>query len=167
MCVTEPFRGRHEPIDAHCVADKLWVGSYPQVPGTCGYFDVVVLCAVELQTADLPGCHVVKAPLDDAKPTPKELQTAVSAARTVHEFRRRGKRVLVTCAQGVNRSAFVAAMALMLAGDSAHQAISRIREFRKPPIGMTPLSNTHFVAVLHRMGQRPRGLGQHRPISAL
>lgn len=162
-----PFRGRHDPIDAHRIDDKLWIGSYPRVPETCGYFDVVVLCAVEKQSVNLPGCHIVKAPLDDDKPTQRELQTAVSAARTVHEFRRRGKRVLVTCAQGVNRSSFVAAMAMMLAGDSASQAISKIREFRKPPIGMTPLSNTHFVAVLHRMGQRPQGLGQHRPISAL
>jgi hypothetical protein len=158
-------------IDAHRVADKLWIGGYPAdkedrpIQEVCGYFDVVVLCAVELQDLKFP-CHVVKAPLDDAKPTPKEIQTALSAARTINVMRKRGKRVLVTCAAGVNRSAFIAALALMMAGDSAQMAISKIREHRRPPIGLTPLSNVHFVSVLKHLGMRPAP-GQHRPISAM
>lgn len=157
-------------LDADRVASKLWVGSYPeneQGPAVCQHFNAVVLCAEELQ--ELPfSCsrlHIVKVPIDDAKPSPREIQTAVSAAKTVHALRKKGKRVLVTCAQGVNRSSLVAAMALMLDGDSAKVAIHRIRELRKPPIGLTPLFNSHFTDLLLRLDRQSSKTG-HRPISA-
>jgi protein-tyrosine phosphatase len=128
---------------------------------------VVVLCAKELQNLRFPAkVHVIKAPLDDGPPpTATELRMAISAARTVHHFRKKGKRVLVTCAQGVNRSSFVAALALMLDGRPPNMAIHAIRENRKPPIGMTPLSNRHFVAELERLGRRR--YAQNQPASAL
>jgi hypothetical protein len=69
----------------------LWIGSQPR-PRAAGHFDVIVLCAEELQNIPLQGAHVVKAPLDDYKPTAREVQTALSAARTVHILRKRGNR---------------------------------------------------------------------------
>jgi protein-tyrosine phosphatase len=154
-----------ERIEAHRVASRLWVGSYPTQQSVCRYFDTVVLCAYEHQTVPFTGCHIVKAPLDDAVPTQSEVHTAISAARTVHAMRQREKRVLVTCAQGVNRSALVAAMALMLDGWPAPLAVHQIREYRKPPIGMKPLSNQHFTKLLERLDRR-RPNAPHTPISA-
>lgn len=153
-------------IEAHRVASKLWVGSFPVSPTVCDHFDVVVLCAVEHQSVPFKGCHIIKAPLDDARPTAQEVHIAISAAKTIHELRRRGKRVLVTCAQGVNRSALVAAMALMLEGHSAQSAIHTIREHRRPPIGLTPLFNPHFQALLRQLDRRNRRGATHTPISA-
>jgi protein-tyrosine phosphatase len=131
----------------------LWIGSQPR-PRAAGHFDVIVLCAEELQNIPLQGAHVVKAPLDDYKPTAREVQTALSAARTVHILRKRGKRVLVTCAQGVNRSSLVAALALMADGMPAETAVHRIRALRKPPNGMTPLTNPYFVELLNTIEGR-------------
>lgn len=150
---------KHVPIDAHRILPKLWIGSYPRVPETRNHFDAVVLCAQELQELPYSGVHVVKAPMDDATPTARELKTAVSAAQTVHALRKRDKRVLVTCAQGVNRSGFVTALAMMLEGYNPEDALYCIRKYRHPPIGMMPLSNPAFVQVLTRLG---RNAGRER-----
>ena len=152
-------------IDAHQIATGLWIGSHPKAP--VGHlFDTVVLCALERQ-GKLPGVHNVKAPLDDATPSKREIRVAVSAAKTIHELRRRGKKVLVTCAQGVNRSSLVAAMAMMLDGESAQMAIHRIRSRRFPPIGMKPLSNESFVQLLYRLDQQRPNRGHYRAVSTL
>ncbi len=140
-------------IDAHQVADKLWVGSTP-APEVCKHFDAIVLAAAEKQHLVLRGCHIVKAPLDDAEPTQREINTAVSAARTVHVLRKRGKKVLVTCNAGVNRSSLIAALALILAGNAPAQAIRQVRTKRKPPIGMIPLSNPYFERLIYRLGRK-------------
>lgn len=135
-------------LDAHRIASKLWVGSRPG-PEACQVFDAVVLCAVEYQPK-LP-CHtVLRAPIDDDKLSLAEAKTVVGAARRVNELRKKGRRVLVTCNMGVNRSSLVAALALVLSGVSADDAVARLREKRKPPSGMTPLSNKHFVRALQR-----------------
>jgi protein-tyrosine phosphatase len=143
-------------IDAHRIAPKLWVGSYPESPAVCNLFDVVVLCARGLQTLPYTGPRILHAPLNDSKPTDAEIRIASDAAVAVHVLRRRGsfsqrepQRVLVTCAAGLNRSALVAAMALILDGDSAEQAIARVRANRKSPSGYEALNNGDFVRFLH------------------
>ena len=60
----------------------------------------------------------------------------------------------MTCQAGVNRSAFVAALALMFSGLGAGEAVELIREKRKPPIGMTPLCNTTFVELLFKLEKK-------------
>lgn len=145
-------------IDAHRVGPKLWIGSAPcefaaRDHDTLRHFDAVVLCAEEVQELRLP-VQVLHVPLDDARPSPEEVRLAVQGGKTVHELRRRGRRVLVTCAQGVNRSSLVAAIALMHGGMGAREAIGRIRANRRPPIGMTPLSNPHFEQLLHHLDRR-------------
>lgn len=134
-------------MDADMIAKGLYLGS---VPRSCGPFDVVVLAAREYQDIPLP-CLMLRAPLDDAKPTKREVQTALLAARKVHELRQQGNKVLVTCALGKNRSALIAALVLMMGGDTANQAIERILERRKNiPYGGTPLTNKAFVELLKR-----------------
>ena len=135
-------------IDAQRIAPKLWMGSRPS-PAACKVFDAIVLAAQEYQPE--LACETVHAPLDDAKPTRAEIHVALQAAQQVNALRSRGKRVLVTCAMGVNRSGLIVALAMMLNGSSPGNAIGRIRVARKPPSGMIPLSNRHFVEFLQKV----------------
>lgn len=135
-------------IDAHRIAPKLWVGSAPE-EDACRVFDVVVLCAEEYQPA--LSCAVYVGFNDTQTPSTRDVKQAVRAAKVVAAERAKGKRVLVTCAAGVNRSALVAAMALLIEGSSARSAIRALRKHRKPPNGMTPLRNRAFVRLLVQM----------------
>lgn len=88
-------------------------------------------------------------PFDDAPKMPKELLSELrKVAWQLAKQRGRGKRVLVTCQAGVNRSSFVAALSLMVSGVTAQDAIRLIRERRKPRNGMIPLCNATFVQTL-------------------
>lgn len=158
-------------FDAHRVGPKLWVGSCPvlwaddlrieervrpehlrEVSEDLARrgFSLVVLCAEELQEVPL-GIPVLKVPLDDSEITRGEYKKALRAASLVTRRRRKGERVLVTCQMGVNRSALVAAMSLMLDGYSASKAVLAVRNNRKPAIGIRPLSNKSFVSALHKL----------------
>jgi len=138
-------------MDADHIIPRLYLGSSPLV-FSCDAFDVVVLAARELQKPPQGRCRVIQAPLDDTHhPTRGEVLTALQAARKVRLELRRGRRVLVSCAAGINRSALIVAMVLMMNGTSAQEAIQRIRQKRKPPWPwntMKPLSNLAFVQIL-------------------
>lgn len=145
-------------VEAHRVAPKLWIGSALPLELACqrapAGVDLLVLCAREDQyERDLSTLNV---PLDDTEePMPRvETVMAVEAARTINLYRANGKRVLVTCHAGVNRSSFVAALALIESGWTPSGAIDAIREHRKPPNGMMPLSNRRFVEMLRAFGDR-------------
>ena len=110
-------------------------------------FQAVALCALEYQP-ERPAWlgRVIRARLDDAPPSQTEIINAITAARQVAEEMRRGGRVLVTCYAGLNRSAWVAAMALLMLTPKAGPdlIIRRIRERRDADC----LSNPDFVRVL-------------------
>jgi len=142
-------------IDAHEVAPKLYVGSVP-MSSLRWHFDTVVLCAEENQDIDTD-IETIRAPLDDGRVTPQLRRTALWAARKVVKHLKAGKRVLVTCTAGINRSSLVAALALMQLGTPAGLAISTIRQRRRPPGGFTPLSNYHFEAWLRTLGEKVQG----------
>lgn len=136
-----------EGVDADKIAPGLYIGS---VPRSCGSFDAVVLAAWEYQDVSLR-CLVIRAPLEDAAPTKQQVKLALLAARQVHALLRAGNKVLVTCAQGRNRSALIVGLALMMDGMSAKQAIRRIVEKRKgAAFGAKALTNSAFVRVLER-----------------
>ena len=149
-------------IDAHRVGSKLWVGSCPilwgiEAPLTIPEilkargFDLVVLCAEELQELPL-GVPMLKVPLDDHEITIGEYRRALRAASLITKRRKQNERILVTCQMGVNRSSLVAAMSLMLHERlTAKQAIEQIQERRKPAIRMQPLVNKSFVGALHKL----------------
>ena len=149
-------------FDAHRVGPKLWVGSCPifwvdlrntstevDIP-TLQMFDLVVLCAQELQEISL-GRPTMQVPLMDAKITQEDYRRALRAAKQVSRLRQRGKRILLTCQMGINRSSLVAAMSLMLLdGFPAEAAVLQIQRLRKPAfIRMKPLKNASFVQALH------------------
>lgn len=143
-------------MDADEIAPGLWVGATPmplrEAHGR--YFDYVAACAYELQPQPSRTVGVIRVPLDDAVPSRREIVRALDGARVVNKLRSQRQRVLVCCAQGRNRSAWVAAMCLMQDGCSAEAAISELRTKRQPRNGPV-LSNEAFVQVL-------RSLDKHR-----
>jgi len=129
------------------VIPRLAQGSVPTGP-LHRDFHAVVLCAGELQDlpalgVDLGDVEVLKAPLDDAEPTLREIHIAYDAAREVTRRWRLGQCVLVTCHQGRNRSGLVTGLTLMMLGATDKQAIEVVRAARK-----NALTNRHFVQVL-------------------
>jgi len=121
-------------------------------------FDVLVLTATEHQKSSVyyPDVRVIHAPNDDSSERPltqHKLQSAARAAVQVAKAVRVGQKVLVTCAQGMNRSGFVTAMALhLLYGVSGDQAIRWVRAKRRNGYdGYRPLSNGQFNEILRRL----------------
>lgn len=120
----------------------LFQGSYPKLTKELLHqFDVIVYCAMEKQpkAADLklvsPGKHVIGIPLDD---DPYQPITREQAARLLIMARqlaaqvRVGKRVLVTCMMGMNRSGLVSSLTLMMAtGCSGRAAVEAVRTRRR------------------------------------
>lgn len=132
------------------VHGNLWMGSAPK----CGtklreQWDVVVLCAMEYQlpASCFRGVEVVGVPLDDAIPSREEIRLAQRAAAHVAAALRAGRRVLVTCWMGRNRSGLVVALALVRLGASPNVAIEMVRRAR----GEHALSNPAFVELIRNV----------------
>jgi protein-tyrosine phosphatase len=106
-------------------------------------FDTIVLAAMEYQP-ELPGYEVLRATLDDSGPPPTPIERTLirHAAHEVARQLRAGKRVLVTCWQGRNRSGVISGLALVELGVPREEAIRRISEFR------SGLTNLHFRAMV-------------------
>lgn len=142
-------------IDADRISPKLWVGAYPLTRNVTRLFDVIVLCARELQDPPPMGLDqtLMRIRLDDERylVPPEKIGNALDVAREIAHEIAAGRRVLVSCAEGVNRSAFVACVVLMLQGATAHEAISLVRRCRKPHSGKMPLCNTYFQRTLMNM----------------
>jgi hypothetical protein len=125
-------------LDATEIVPGLFLGAAPRAGMVTGdHFDTLWLVTDEYQPGDddFPGIEVRRLKLHD---DPHELDLkmvgqAVTAGRRVAGEVAKGERVLVTCARGLNRSAFVVALALMTLGQgklSAHDAIQLLREVR-------------------------------------
>jgi len=146
------------PATASRVSGNLWVGSAPPIgPGVSRSFDCLVLAAMEYQLDPcfFRGAEVLAAPLnDDGSPiTRGEMATAVTAAGRVIARLKAGRRVLVTCHMGRNRSGLIAALALCMgpARKSSEEAIAAVRAARGP----AALSNGYFTWFLRAYCDRP------------
>jgi hypothetical protein len=145
------------------VCPNLAIGSKPPI-GRPLPFDVLVLTAWEVikfypgyaSPESFPGTRVLYVPLDDATIPLSEATRALDAGRKVATYVRHGKRVLVTCNQGRNRSGLVTAFALMDLGYPSTESVRRIRKAR----GDDALSNDFFVRLLHQLDVQPRGRRQ-------
>lgn len=84
------------------------------------------------------------APFDDGPVDDDTVLTAKLSASQVARAVSKGKRVLVTCMGGLNRSGLVVGLALRSLGYDADAAIRLVREARGP----FALSNEHFVEVI-------------------
>lgn len=140
------------------------MGSFPLPPAGLRLLgiDVLILCAEELQPPDAsyPYVMVLRARLDDTMKLPVKslLEANDVALAAAHLIRRQGSRVLVTCAQGRNRSGLVAGLILCkTTGCSGAEAAKIIQTRRRAPHGPA-LTNTHFVDILSRHPRR-KGAG--------
>jgi hypothetical protein len=77
----------------------------------------------------------------DSHPRDTDMTRVVEAARWAHQRWKGGRRVLIRCQAGLNRSGLLMALVLMLDGHDASDAIRLIRQRR----GELALFNTHFV----------------------
>ena len=134
-------------VDANEVYPRLYMGSRPG-PEAGRRFDVIVLAAEEYQptAAEIGARTVVHAPLDDGPPmTAREKRAALQAAAHVATAVRHGKRVLVTCNMGLNRSGLITALSLMLGAHVPRErAVALVRRARGPDA----LANPHFLVFL-------------------
>ena len=97
--------------------------------------------------------HGTAPPLEDVElyihwliedgPAP-DFATLVSLADMVDDLRQAGKRVLIHCAAGINRSGLLSAAALIRGGEDPDEAIRLVREARTGA-----LNNPNFVDLLH------------------
>jgi len=140
-------------LDFHWIIPGLAQGSYPRPPiSAFGPFDIVVFCAEELQPQlrALPRTkQAVYVPMDDDpyKPVPALIQKKVAAIGTaLAQEIRAGRRVLVTCAMGANRSGLVTGMTLVALGHKGHTAVDLIRAKRILGGGQKALFNPIFAA---------------------
>lgn len=126
------------------------MGSAPAETATLPQFDVVVLCAEEYQPelVEFRG-DVIYAGFDDSHRgiSQREKRIARAAAMQVVRAHRAGRRVLITCWQGRNRSGLVTGLALkMMTRWPTARIVQKIREAR----GDDALSNASFVRYLTR-----------------
>ena len=87
------------------------------------------------------GVEEMRLGIYDSEMDPAFISNVMRLARWTHERWSEGGRVLVRCQAGMNRSGLVTALALMIEGHSAEEAISMIRNAR----GKSCLFNNHFV----------------------
>lgn len=141
-------------VDATRLARGLYIGSAPKPAEVKrAGFDIVVLCAREYQPATslFGNVQVLRLPIDDnalEDLTESEQRNACAVSQHVAQAVVHGKRVLVTCLAGRNRSGLVAATALRLLYPklTAQEIVDHIKQAR----GMFALSNYRFVKLLTR-----------------
>ncbi len=101
------------PLDASNVYTRLWVGGKPPIGEDLPGFDVLVLCAQEIQPANVAfHGRVLRCPIPDGPLDTMQVSRVIGTGRIVAKEIARGQRALVTCAKGLNRSALVASFAL-------------------------------------------------------
>lgn len=132
------------------VIPGLWQGSAPPIhrnPAVTA--DLLVLCAQEYQPSSrfFPRSKVIRARMDDAMPTPREMSEAMTAANEVVRAVLKGKVVLVTCAMGWNRSGLVTGLAMRKLGYSGKDAVRLIKQAR----GDSALSNRYFRKIVEEL----------------
>lgn len=138
------------PAVAFRVSENLWIGSAPPIGWVVSqHFDCLVLSAMEYLPG--PSCwpkvETLTVPLnDDGSPMRREeMKDAVKTAGKVITWLREGKRVLVTCHQGRNRSGLICALALCKGqGMSPKRAVNTVRAARGPEA----LRNPYFLQFL-------------------
>ena len=126
------------PWPASEIIDGVWQSGHPE-PGE--HWDAVI--DLDGSTPPLEGvaCYV-HWPIEDA-PVAPDKAVLVALADLVRDLRRAGKRVLVHCAGGINRSGLLAAATLIRDGMPPQQAVDTVRARRQGS-----LNNQVFVRTL-------------------
>lgn len=147
-------------VEADKIAHCIYQGSVP-LEGSAlraAGFGALVLCAMEHQPSSVrfPGLAVYHAPIDDAELSMREATIACAAARFVCANVLAGRRVLVTCQQGRNRSGLVVALALHLLTGYPGRAVVNVVQRRRQSPGGPALVNPSFVGYLDALPRRVR-----------
>lgn len=152
-----PYQSLRGASFASRIDDKHWQAGYPAQPEKlrAAGFDVIVLAAEELQpdareSRDFAGVEIIYAPMEDDYDNDvsvEQVGTATEAANQALQRLYAGKRVLVTCAAGRNRSGLISALMLMarrgISGEEAAKWVQGARAFA--------LTNPRFVAFLNKL----------------
>jgi protein-tyrosine phosphatase len=142
-------------MDASRISGRLWVGGAPAPGRYADRFDVIVFTADEYQPSDrdFPDVRVRRFPIDDTEaPTDSDLMAAWAGGEAVAHDLKRGRRVLVTCAMGRNRSALIAALGLHMAtGEPGARILALVRARRKDRTGVRALANPTFRGLLRSL----------------
>ena len=146
----------HNDPNPSRITSLIWQGPRP-TQGTALFdagFRGLCLCAEEHQPRPelFPGLDVVvSVPLRDDMPTSEETAAALVASNLVASVVASGRKVLITCNMGYNRSGLVTALTLMRLrpGDSTDEIVAGIRASRP-----TALSNEFFVDYLKSIDRR-------------
>lgn len=129
------------------VVPGLWVGGAPE-PRVPDGIDFVVNLYAPWARYDANGAEVRDVPnVDDDDIDPELAKLFLDIAREVNSRLSLGQTVLVHCQAGLNRSATAVALALMLRGMEASDAIGLLREKRHRLV----LCNPHFEQWLRRV----------------
>ncbi|MFF7215105.1 protein phosphatase [Streptomyces sp. NPDC008238] len=147
------------------VAPALWMGGHdwtdprgaPQPAVVADEFDLVVSLFTRSGHGPAPGVEHLVAEIPDGPLTPGQIETVQGMARTVAGAVRDGRRTLVRCHSGYNRSGLVVAQALVEGGLKVTAAVALVRERRSP----WALNNGTFVEYL------TAGLGVARLLTGL
>lgn len=139
------------------VASRVAQGAYPKpLNEHFAKFHTIVFCAEEMQPKVRglpPDRRAVYCPMDDNfyRPvTREEIGLLMGLAKQLAVEAKEGRKVLITCAQGVNRSGLVTGMTVMhLTGCTGDQAIAEVRRLRKPRLrDIMVLGNPMFEQAL-------------------
>lgn len=144
------------------VDGKLAQGAYPGAhPGLFQAFDVIVYVAKEGQPKihTPPGKLALYCPMEDDiyRPVPPAVGAALHKTADVCAKQAGwGKKVLITCMQGKNRSGLLMGLTIlkMFPSYTPEQAITLIRRRRKLGGGDIALANTMFAQYLMANGRR-------------
>lgn len=153
----QPDSARAPALPWTRIIGRLWVGGYDfrfagrNLPTEAGpmvelaAFDLIV-AAERSATRDIPdSVETVIAPFVDGPAPNSELVDQLTDK--AHNVWASGGRVLLRCAMGINRSAFLAAHLLHRAGWPASHAVHQLRSTRSGHV----LSNPQFVAALRNL----------------
>jgi protein-tyrosine phosphatase len=128
------------------------MGGAPPVGGSVEeHFDCLILMAREYQPHQdcFTDIHVHHAPIEDGLLSKEQLVMIFHAAAVAKDFLDSGRKVLVTCYAGLNRSGLVCALAACTTKSetlSLEKAIESIRNARGP----SALHNQHFISFLKK-----------------
>ena len=147
--VREPFqvyyaleRGDESYVDVPVLTEiepGLWFGGAPE-PRVPEGFDLIVNLVAEWARYDRNGIECVNVTVEDGEVTDEVAKQFGDLAHEVNRRRDLGQTILVHCQVGLNRSATVVALALMLRGMRAEDAIRLLREKRHRLV----ICNPHF-----------------------
>jgi protein-tyrosine phosphatase len=133
------------PFTWNEVVPGLFQGDFPEGDVDWSPFDDVISMSTTAPSPRLrPDGLWLHLPIPDGPMEDPDVVREV--ARTVAERVTAGRRVLVHCYAGLNRSGVVSARALMFMGVPVPEAIARVRAAR----GEDALFNGHFVAWLYK-----------------